>query len=116
MKHSLMVLVLLFSGSLSATPPPKAAEYNIKVHVSASRSVRHSDSAFRYQYLDVIIDGKKYELESILAVGDLLMLGNYKARLITDQQGRGDYDSRRVYEFQFSDKKTREYSVVGQSE
>jgi len=49
-------------------------------------------------------------------VGDVLILGDYKARLLTDTHGRGDYDSRQVYEFQFPDKTTREFDVVGQVE
>lgn len=116
MKHRLLAFVLLFSGSVWAAPPAKQAEYNINVHVSASRTVKHSESAPRYQYLNVTIDGKKYELESVLGVGELLILGDYRARLVTDEHGRGNYDSRQVYEFQFSDKTTREFYVVGQLE
>jgi hypothetical protein len=116
MKHRLLAFVLLLSGLLWAAGPAKQAEYNINVHVSASRMVKHSESALRYQYLNVTIDGKKCELESVLAVGDLLILGDYKARLVTDKHGRGDYDSRQVYEFQFSDMTTREFDVVGQVE
>jgi hypothetical protein len=114
MKNRLVALVLLFSSSVWAAPPARQPEYNINVHVSASRTVKHAESAPRYQQLDVTIDGKKYELESVLGVRELLMLGDYKARLVIDEQGRGDYDSRQVYEFQFSDKTTREFLVVGQ--
>lgn len=114
MKNRLLIFVLLFSGSLWAAPAK--TEYNIDVHVTASRTVKHSESAPRYQYLNVTIDGKKYELESVLGVGEVLILGDYKARLTTDAHGRGDYDSRQVYEFQFSDRKTREFNVVGQLE
>ena len=116
MKHRLLALLLLFSGSVWGVPPAKQAEYNINVHVSASRTVKHSESAPRYQYLNVTIDGKKYELESVLGVRELLILGDYKARLVTDKHGRGDYDSRQVYEFQFSDQTTREFRVAGQVE
>lgn len=113
MKLRLFALVLLSSVSLSAAPPAKQPDYNISVHVSASRTVQHSESAPRYQQLDVTIDGKKLELESMLAVQKLLMLGDYKARLVTDEHGKGDYDSWQVYEFQFSDKRTREFLVIG---
>jgi hypothetical protein len=116
MKHRLLAFVLLFSGSGWAGPPAKKAAYNIDVHVSASRAVKYSESAPRYQHLDVTIHGKKYELESVLGVRELLSLGDYKARLVTDEHGRGEYDSRQVYEFQFSDKTTREFLVVGQLE
>jgi hypothetical protein len=116
MKRRLLAFVLLFSGSVWAAPPEKQAEYNINVHVTASRMVKHSESAPRYQQLDVTIDGKKYELESVLAVQELLVLGDYSARLETDRHGKGDYDSWQVYEFQFSDKRTRQFLVVGQLE
>lgn len=111
-----LALLLLFSNSLWAATPSKPAEYTITVHVTASRVIKHSESAPRYQHLDVTIDGKRYEVESELAIGDVLLLGDYKARLVTDDHGRGDYDSRQVYEFQFPDKKTREYRVVARLE
>lgn len=116
MKQCFFALVLLCSVSVWAAPPAKQAEYNINVHVSASRMVKHSESAPHYQQLDVSIDGKKYELESTLAVQKLLMLGDYKARLVTDEHGKGDFDSWQVYEFQFPDKRTREFLVIGSSE
>jgi hypothetical protein len=113
MKNRFLVFVLLFSDAVWAAPPAKPAEYNIVVHVSASSTIKHSESSPRYQQLDVSIDGKKYKLESVLGVREVLMLGDYKARLVTNVHGRGDYDSLQVYEFQFSDKKTREFQVVG---
>jgi hypothetical protein len=116
MKDWLMAFVFFFSGTVCAAAPARPIEYNINVHVSASKTVKHSESAPRYQHLDVTIDGRKYELESVLGVRDLLMPGDYKARLLTDEHGQGDYDSRQVYEFQFSDKRTRDFLVVGQSE
>lgn len=116
MKQYFFALVLFGSVSVWAAPPAKQAEYNINVHVSASRMVKHSESAPRYQQLDVTIDGKKYELESMLAVQKLLMLGDYKARLVNDEHGKGDLDSWRVYEFQFPDKRTREFLVIGSLE
>jgi len=116
MKDWVIAFVLLFSGSVCAAAPARPIEYNINVHVSASRSVKHSESPPRYQHLDVTIDGRKYELESVLGVRDLLMPGDYKARLLTDERGQGGYETRQEYEFQFSDKRTREFLVVGQSE
>jgi hypothetical protein len=116
MKRGFLAFVLLFSGSLWAGSPAKQAEYNTNVHVSASRMVKHSESAARYQQLEATIDGKKYELESTVAVQKLLMPGDYKARLVTDDHGRGDYDSWQEYEFQFPDRRTREFLVVGRWE
>jgi len=62
-----------------------------------------------------IIDGKKYELQSYLGVGDLLALGDYKAKLIQNDQ-KTTYDSYQAYEFLFPDKKTRRFDVIGQIE
>jgi hypothetical protein len=116
MKRVLLGFVLVLCGCVWTVAQAKQAEYNINVNVSASRSVKHTESAPRYQYLNVTIDGRNYELESVQAVRGLLMLGDYKAKLVTDEHGKGDYDFRQVYEFQFSDKRTRQFSVVGQLE
>lgn len=45
-----------------------------------------------HQHLSVIIDDKKYELESIDVTNALLMLADYKARLMKDHHGAGTYD------------------------
>ena len=115
MKYRLLAFALLFSGWAWSAAPPKEAQYNINVHVVASRSVMRSEHAPRYQYLNVTIDGKNYELESVRGISGTLRLGDYKARLETDD-GKNDHDFYKVYEFQFPDGKTREYLVVGQTE
>lgn len=101
--------VLFFSALAWAGGDAHSADYNIKVHVSAS-----STDLRGHQVLDVVIDGKKYELRSELAIGHLLALGDYKAKLVTNDHPTA-YDSVRVYEFLFPDK-TRPYVVVGQTE
>jgi hypothetical protein len=116
MKTLFLILGLLLSGWLFGAAPAKQPEFNINVHVSESRTVNHSESSPHYQYLKVTIDGRKYELESILGVRGLLALGDYRARLSEDEHENGDHDFQQVYEFQFSDKRTREFLVVGQLE
>jgi hypothetical protein len=106
--------VLLFSNWAWSATPPKEAQYNINVHVVASRSVLHAEHSPRYQYLNVTIDGKNYELESVLGVWGILAIGDYKARLENDHHS--DHDSEKLYEFQFPDGKTREYLLVGITE
>lgn len=113
MKHALAVFVFC---SILAWSLPNSPEYAINVHVSASLMVREGNSSAHYQNLSVLIDGKKYELESLDATNTLLMLGDYKARMVKDHHGSGDYDVWRVYEFQLPDKKIRQFLVVGQSE
>jgi hypothetical protein len=101
--------VLLLSALAWAGGPSHPAEHTINVHVSSS-----SIDVNLNQVLDVVIDGKKYELRSTQSIGMVLALGDYKAKLIKDQHSNG-YDSYQLYEFQLPDK-TRQYRVVGQSE
>lgn len=114
MKH-LIILVFFLLCSACCWAASVASDYNLIVHVSSTRMVRHGDSPY-YQNLTVTVDGKKYELESLHPPNSLLILGDYKARLVKDQHWAGPYDSYRVYEFLFSDNKTRQYVVVGQTE
>jgi hypothetical protein len=88
------------------------ADYTINVRVSTSRMVSESRSSLFVQHLDVVISGKKYELESQIALGMLLALGDYKAKLARDEH-KTSYDSLQVYEFLFPDQKTRKFAVVG---
>lgn len=94
MKHLTFVFFLLCSALCQAAAAP--SDYNINVPVSATRMVLQEHSAGR-QSLTVTIDGKKYELDSLGYPNALLMLGDYKARLVKDQHWAGSYDSWRVY-------------------
>lgn len=112
MKHLLAVLLFCstFARALPANP-----EYTINVHLSESRMVREGDSIAYQEKLSAVIDGKKFQLESIIPTNTLLMLGDYKARIVNDHHSN-DYDVWRICEFQLPDKKTRQFLVVGQSE
>ena len=116
MKFLVFAFLLCFSACVWAAPQTKPADYDLNVHVNASRMGLEGNSTLWHQQLSVTIDGKKYELQSIGAVPQLLAVGDYKARLVTDDHGKGNYDSWQVYEFQFPDKKTRRFLVVGQLE
>jgi len=106
--NKITIAILLFSPLLaSAAGDPNPAEYTVNVHVSSS-SMDHGT-----QLLDVVIDGKKYELKSELPIGRLLALGDFKAKLVANHKTA--YESFQVYEFLFPDK-TRQYEVVGQTE
>jgi hypothetical protein len=102
------IAILLLSAFAWAAGGPNPAEYSINVHVSASSLAAHGN-----QLLDVVIDGKKYELRTTLAVGKLLALGDYKAKLVTNNKSA--YESYQIYEFLLPDR-TRQYEVVGQTE
>jgi hypothetical protein len=87
--------------------------YSTDVHVTSSHFALIRGGG---QYVNVIIDGKKYELDGgVTDGGFLLALGDYKAKLVKDEH-KTSYESDQVYEFLFPDKKTRKFFVVGQSE
>ena len=104
-------LVVLFSTFSWAGSEPNPAEYTTNLHVSSSRI----DNKYGGQALSVIIDGKKCELLSESPIGQLLGLGDYRARLVKDEH-KTAYDSLRVYEFLFPDQKTRKFDLVWQTE
>jgi hypothetical protein len=104
-----LALLVVFAFTLALAENPNPDDYTVNIHISASRLDRG------YQQLEVIIDGKKCELESELALNRLLALGDYKAKLVQDEH-KTSYDSIQTYEFLFSDKKTRKFSVNGRSE
>jgi hypothetical protein len=100
--HKLTLPIFLLFATISQASDPK-------------RATRIAFGGRLLQDLDVIIDGKKYELASELSLGQLLVLGDYKAKLVKDEH-RTTYDSYQVYEFLFTDGKTRKFDVVGQIE
>jgi hypothetical protein len=110
--HKLTLSIFLLLATIAHSSGPKPADNTITIHVSATRI---AFGGRLHQDLDVIIDGQKYELASELTLGQLLVLGDYKAKLIKDEH-RNAYDSYQVYEFLFPDGKTRKFDVVGQIE
>jgi hypothetical protein len=75
------------------------------------------------QHLGVVIDGKKYEINSKENYYAVLKTGDYKARLLGSHARfpvvSPDYETSYAstsYEFLFPDGKTRKYMVVGVSE
>ncbi|MFZ0686403.1 MAG: hypothetical protein WAM89_12740 [Terriglobales bacterium] len=109
MKKIALAILLLTSLVAWAGGEPNPADYTVNVHVSAaSKDVKGS------LILDVIIDGKKYQLSGGVG-GMLLALGDYKAKLVKNEH-KTAYSSYQVYEFLFPDKKTKQFVVIGQSE
>lgn len=115
----LLLLVATFSWAAA-----KPDEYSINVHVSSSHWVMAPAVLVGPEpvlTLNVVIDGKKYELEApapkanLEAGVTLLLPGDYKAKLVQDQH-KTAYESSQAYEFLFPDKKTRKFIVVGQAE
>ena len=123
MKRTALFVMLLLTTVTWAAQQPE--EYSINIHVNASYwrmepSILIGPVAI--QILVVIIDGKKYELEApaplranLEAGVTYLALGDYKAKLVQNLH-KTTYESSQAYEFQFPDKKTRKFFVVGQTE
>lgn len=110
MKRSALFVLLLFGTLASAASAP--GEYSINVHVTSSYLL------VNVQELDVVINGKKYQLSGYsrtTKAGYLLALGDYKAKLTKDQHQTA-YESYQEYEFLFPDNKTMKFAVIGQSE
>jgi hypothetical protein len=114
MKKVLPAILLMLSSIVWAAGNPDTANYSVSIHVSSSKMVPETTSISFAQVLNVIINGRKYELRAG-GVNALLALGDYKARLVRDDH-RNPYDAFQVYELLFSDKKTRKFEVVGQWE
>src|SRR5450432_807837 len=108
MKKTLAVVILLFSAFAWAGSNPNPTDYSLNVHVSSSRNAERNSLR-----LMATIDGKKIELSGFGPV--LLIPGDYKAKLIRDVH-KNAYDSFQIYEFLFSDGKTRKYFLVGITE
>ena len=108
MRKIALAILLLSVHAWAENPNP--ADYKVSIHVSSS-----GIGTTGRQDLNVIIDGKKYELLCDRSTGMVLALGDYKAKLVTDEH-KTAYDSVQVYEFLFADKKTRRYEVIGQTE
>lgn len=115
MKHRILVAAL-FCCSVFAWAAPETPEYSMNVHVNTSRMVQEGTSTAHHQKLSVVIDGKKYELESIASPNALLALGDYKARIVKDHHNSSAYDVWRIYELLLPDNKVRQFLVVGESE
>jgi hypothetical protein len=105
----LMAFVLACAEEMPAQNP---ADYTISVHVQSSQVVDRFQSS--EQYLNVTIDGKKYQLASGPSL-KVLPVGDYKAKISKDKIAK-THEYSRVYELLFADGTTRKYTVVGESE
>ena len=84
MKKIAIALLFLFSTFAWAAADTNPAEYTVSVHVSTSRMVL-GNSLADVQTLNVVIEGKKYELRSDSRPNALLALGDYKAKIVREE-------------------------------
>lgn len=114
----LLLAVLLLAPSLTQAQKPAAnpADYPIAIHVQSSHLIYvcGTDCSFNKE-LNVVIEGKKYELSETGVSQELLRVGDYKARIVKDTTTRS-FEYERIYEFLFADGKTCKFRVVGESE
>ena len=122
MRALLAILLVIPAMALAEKQPANAADYTIAVHVQSSRlvefcgDVSNGSSLCNWeQFLSVVIDGNKYELQSAKFGMDLLRLGDYKAKITKDETTHA-YEYNRTYEFLFPDGQTRQYLVVGETQ
>jgi hypothetical protein len=108
----------LVSGAASAQKQryseshrPDPLLYPLVVHVTHARVVGVSPTSVLH--IDAIVDGKKVELEAGAAA--LLHVGDYQARLLTDNQQKSGWFSR-SYELLFSDGTHVVFNEVAESE
>jgi hypothetical protein len=110
-----LIAILFMAPALACAekkPLPDAANYTVTVHVQSSQVIETMGNLA--QRLDVLIDGKKYELQALPAA-QVLPVGGYKARIAKDKISP-NHEYSREYEFLFADGTTRRYNVVGESE
>jgi hypothetical protein len=110
MKTAIALAFMIFVGSAVVVAAPN--DDPVTVHVRSSYFLYAN--GVTTQMLDTVIDGKKFALAGISS-GELLALGDYKAKLIKDEH-KTSYGSHQIYEFLFPDGKTRNFTVVGQTE
>lgn len=117
MKKVLFALLLLVPTlALAVKPAPNPADYTVAVHVRSSRLTSELDPTAgfpRTQHLVVVIDAKTYELLAEHSNDKLLRVGDYKAKIVVDEETQG-YEYHRIYEFLFPDGKTLQFLVVGE--
>lgn len=123
MKKVLLVILFLIPVIAWAEKPNvNPADYTISVHVQSSKlepdcsDVTGGSSICVWtQRLNVLIDGKKYELLGGPKRPELLHIGDYKAKIHKEDTTK-PFEYSRSYDFLFSDGSTGTYSVVGESE
>lgn len=121
MKTTVLCAALLFAAAGFAQQPDPA--YPITIHVVSSKLVTQpagSKTTETDEWLKVVINGKKFELEGdplrvTLTRDGVIVPGDYSAAL-TDNHAKGTYLIHQEYEIKFPDGSTKKFTVVGESE
>lgn len=114
MKNVLLALLLLVPPLACAQwSQPKPADFTINIHVQSTHLV--PDFKSETLFMDVLIDGKKYELADLGSNNSVLRVGDYKAKILIEDTSKS-YVISRTYELLMPDGSTRKFEVVGESE
>ena len=115
MKRALLA-VLLFAPAVAWAEKPNSSEYTTTIHVTSSVTVNEcQDRPCYLQRLQVLIDGKKYEIDGAVNISNVLKTGDYSAKVLSDKS-KQPYEYQRTYQVLFPDGTTRDYYVAGESE
>jgi len=125
MKNFLIALLLIAPAlAVADKPTPNPADYTVAMHVQASRitldcgEVTGGSSVCIWEHhLNVTIDGKRYELNSIHPLKTVLVLhvGDYKAKVVKEDTSKS-YGFQRSYELLYPDGQTEDFQVIGELE
>ncbi len=112
---NLVLALLLVLPTLALAENPDPSKYVIPVHVQRSWVVWVSNDTSAQLHLQVVVGGKKYELEETKGRQQLLKPGDYIARTLKTG-AKTAYDDVQEYEFLFPDGQTRRYELVGEED
>ena len=112
--------VLLCAATLQAKDKPNPADFNIKIHISASQIVYAPGLP---TVVDTVLNGKKVKLGGYISVGrsmsasfPVINPGDYQIRLSEDKPEHNGSIIRQRYELLLPDGDTWECWIVGISE
>lgn len=115
---SALLLLMPCSNSYGKS---KEVDFSVQVRVQSSHLINRCEGAVGYifcrnkQQLDVLIDGRKYQLTSDDDSTALLRIGDYKARIVSDEPTT-PHEYKRVYELLLPPSVTQRYTVTGEME
>jgi hypothetical protein len=108
-----MLLFILLASSVSAQSQDVA--YPLTATVVSSRISNLGAPGGDYLEVQALIDGHHLILRSDNLTGyDVLKLGDYKAKLVSDKHKK-PYLTQQVYEIQYPDGATEKFLVIGES-
>lgn len=117
MKSQIFLLMLL---ATTASAQTDTTAYPLTATVEGSHiaiqcdEMKGSSLCIPYLQISALINGRHLELQGGVAKDGILVLGDYKARLVSDQHKK-QYHSNQLYELQYPDGSTEKFGVIGES-